>query len=88
MLLKCNGGWQTFDAVHIRNADLIEKTSCIRPHGIEISVLCFGVESCEGKRGLPRARKTREDYERVARNLDVDALQVVHARPVNRQFRV
>ena len=47
---------------------------------LEVAPLRLGVERAEGERRLARPRDAREDDERVARDVDVDVLQVVLAR--------
>jgi excinuclease ABC subunit A len=51
---------------------------------LDIAPLPFGVERVEGERRLPRPREPRHDHELVARQIDVDVLQVVDARAAYR----
>jgi hypothetical protein len=46
---------------------------------LEVAPLPLGEEDVEGQRGLARARDAGDDGEAVARDVDVDALQVVLA---------
>ena len=47
------------------------------------SSLAFDTIYAEGQRGFARARESGDDGQRVARNLDVDILEIVLACPVH-----
>ena len=83
LLLQRDRGRQAFDGIDLRHAGLIDQAPRIRRHRLEIAPLRFGVEGAERERRLARSRDAAECDERVARDVDVDLLQVVGARAAN-----
>ena len=47
---------------------------------LHVAALALGVQGVEGEGRLTRAGQTGDDHELVARNIEVDILQVVRAR--------
>src|SRR5262249_57602029 len=58
---------------------LLEELASVRRQRLDVAALPFRVEGVEGERRLSRAREPRDDDELLARDLDVDALQIVPA---------
>src|SRR5262245_19907976 len=82
-LLDGDGGRQALDAVAVGLLHLLEKLSRIGRQGLDVSSLALGIERVESECGLARARDARDDDQPPARDLDVDPLQVVPARPAD-----
>jgi hypothetical protein len=80
LLLQRHGRRQAVDLVDLRNGHLIEEAPGVWRDRLEIAALRLGVERAERERRFPRARNAREDDERLARNIDVDVLEIVLAR--------
>ena len=66
--------------VDVGHAHLMEQPARVRRHRFEIAPLRLGVERAERERRLARAGDAGEHDERVARDVDVDVLEVVLAR--------
>ncbi len=79
LLLQCDRGRQAGDRIDVGNADLVDQPARVRRDRFEVAPLRLGVQRAEGKRRLARTRDAREHDQRVARNIDVDVLQVVLA---------
>src|SRR5439155_11777290 len=79
LLLDGDGRRETLDAVAVRFLHLLEELTGVRGERLDVAPLPLGVERVEGERGLAGAREARDDHEAVARDLDVDVLEVVRA---------
>ncbi len=77
LLLQGHGRRQAFDGIDVRYTDLVDQPPRIRRHGFEIAALRFGVEGRERQRRLARTGDTGEHHQRIARNVDIDVLEVV-----------
>ena len=80
LLLQRDRGRQAFDRIDIGHADLVDQAPRIRRDRFEVAPLRLGVERAEGERRLAGARHAGEHDERIARDVDVDVLEVVLAR--------
>ena len=80
LLLQRHRRRQAVDGVDLGHADLVDQPARIGRHRLEVAPLRLGVERAEGQRRLARARDAGEHHQRVARDVDVDVLQVVLAR--------
>src|SRR5262249_22989810 len=58
----------------------LEELARIRRQGLDVSTLAFGIERVEGERRLARAGQAREHDQPLARDVDVDALEIMCAR--------
>ena len=85
-LLDGNGGAQSIDGVHIGALHLIEELACVGGERLDIAALALGIDGIEGERGLARTAQAGDDGQGVARDLDVNVLQVVLARPAHRNL--
>ena len=77
LLLEGDRRREAVDLVDLRDGHLVEQPPRVRRHGLEVAPLRLGVEGAEGERRLARAGDAGEDDEGVARDLDVDVLEVV-----------
>lgn len=80
LLLDGNGRRQPVDVVDVRLLHHLQKLARVCRKALHVPPLPLGIDGVEGERGFARAGKTREHDERVARDLQVDVLQVVLAR--------
>ena len=85
-LLDRNGGAEAFDGIDIRPLHLVEELPGVRGKRLDIAPLALGVDGVEGERGLAGAAQAGDDGEAVARNLDVDVLEIVLARAMHRNL--
>ena len=58
----------------------LEELARIGRQRFDIAALALGIDRVEGERGFARARKAGHHRQRVARNIDVDILEIVLAR--------
>ena len=80
LLLQRDRRRQAVDRVDLGHAHLVEQPARVRRHRLEVAALRLGVERAERERRLARARHAGEHDQRVARDVDVDVLEVVLAR--------
>jgi hypothetical protein len=81
LLLDGDGGGQPVDGIDVGLAHLLEELAGVGGQGLDVTALPFGVDGVEGQRGLARPGHTGDDHQLVARDLHVDVLEVVSARP-------
>ena len=77
LLLKSDRRGKTIDAVHFRNAHLVEKAPGVRRDGFKIAALSLRIKSAEGQRRLPRPGYARKNNQRIARYFYIDILEIV-----------
>ena len=70
---------EPLDEVDIRLVHLPEELPGIGGERLDIATLTLGEDRVEGERGLARPGESREDDERVPRDVDVDVLEIVLA---------
>ena len=63
---------------------LLEELPGVGGERLDVAALALGVDGVEGERGLARAGQPGDDHQLVARDLDVDVLEVVLARAAHR----
>ena len=80
LLLKRDGGRQSFDRIEFGHADLVDQAARVRRDRLEVAPLRLGVQRAECERRLAGAGHAREHDEGVARDVEVDVFQVVLAR--------
>ena len=80
LLLQRHRRRQAVDFVDVGHGHLMKQPPGVGRNRFEVSPLRFGVEGAERERRLARAGHAGEDHQRVARNVDVDVLQIVFAR--------
>ncbi len=82
-LLDGDGGREPLDGFHLRLLQPLEELPGIRGEALDVAPLALGVEGVEGQRGLARPREAGDHDEPVARQDQVDGLEVVLARPAD-----
>src|SRR5439155_115041 len=85
-LLDGDGRGKSFDDVHFGTLHLTEELAGVGREPLDIPALPLGINRVEGKRRLPRAGKTGDDRQRVARDFDADVFQVVLASAADDKF--
>ena len=83
LLLDGNGRAQAVDGIHIGPLHLVEKLARIGGKRLHIAPLALGVDGIEGQRRFAGAAQPGDHGEGIARDLDVDILQIVLARAVH-----
>ena len=68
---------QALDRVHVGLLHLAEELARVGRQRLDVAALALGVDRVERKARLARAREPRDHDQRVARQLEVDALEVV-----------
>ena len=79
LLLQRDCGRQAFDRIDVGHRHLLKEAPGVRGDRLQVAALRFGVERRERQRRLARAGDAAEDHQRVARDIDVDILEVVDA---------
>ena len=80
LLLDGDGRRQPVDVVDVGLLHHLQELARVGRQALDVAALALGIDGVEGERGLARARQPREHDQRVARDLEVDVLQVVLAR--------
>ena len=80
LLLDGDRRRQAVDVVDVRLLHHLQELARVGRQALHVAALAFGVDGVEGERGLARARQPGEHDEGVARDLEIDVLQVVLAR--------
>jgi hypothetical protein len=80
LLLDGDGGRQAVDLVDVRLLHHLEELAGIGRQRLDVAALALGIDRVEGERGFAGARQAGEHHELVARNFEVDVLEVVLAR--------
>ena len=81
LLVDGHGGRQSLDGVDVRLVHLAEELARIARERLHIAALALGVDRVERQGALTRAGQACDDDELVARNRQVDVLEVVLASP-------
>ncbi len=79
LLLDRDRRRQALDVVDIGLLHELEKLPGVGRERFDVAALALGVDGVEGEGGFPRAGQAREHDEPVARQIDVEALQIVLA---------
>ena len=77
LLLDGNGGREAVHEVDVGLLDALEKLPGIGGQGFDVAALALGVDGVEGERALTGAGDAGDDRERVVRDVDVDALEIM-----------
>ena len=83
LLLDGDGGAQAVDGIDIGPLHLVQKLARVGGERLHIPPLALGVDGVEGQRGFARSAQPGDHGEGVARDLDVDILQIVLARAMH-----
>ena len=70
---------EPLDRVDVGLLHLAQELARVGRQRLDVAALALGVDRVEGEARLARAREPGDDDQRVARQLDVDALEVVRA---------
>ena len=84
LLLDGDRGREPVDQVDVRLLHLLEELAGVRGQRLDVAALPFGVDRVEGERRLARAGQPGNHDQLVARQIDVDILEVVDARAAYR----
>ena len=84
LLLDRDGGREAVDLVDVRLLHHLQELAGIGRERLDVAALALGIDGVEGERGLARAGQAGEHHELVARDLDVDVLEIVLARAADR----
>ena len=80
LLVDRDGRRQAVDLVDVRLLHLAEELAGVGAQALDIAALALGIDRVEGQAGLARPGQAGDDDEPVARERDVDVLEVVFAR--------
>src|SRR4029077_1398867 len=80
LLLDGDGGREAVDLVDVRLLHHLQEVGRLGRKTLRGAALGLGVDGVEGERGFAGAGKAGEDDEAVARNVEVDVLEIVLAR--------
>ena len=83
LLLDRNRRREAVDLVDVGLLHHLEKLARIGRQRFDIAALAFGIDRVEGERGFARARKAGEHHQLVARDGEVDVLEIMLARAAN-----
>ncbi len=83
-LLDGNGRRQPVDLVDVRLLHHLQELPRVGGQRLHVTALAFSIDGVERERGFSRPGKSGEHHELVARNLDVDVLEIMLARAVDR----
>ncbi|OQC05044.1 MAG: hypothetical protein BWX79_02369 [Alphaproteobacteria bacterium ADurb.Bin100] len=72
---------ESLDQVHVGLVHQLQELPCVGGKALHIAALALGVERVERQAGLARSRQPGDHHQLVARDVKVDVLQVVGARP-------
>ena len=79
LLLDRDRRGEPLDHVHVRLLHQAEELAGVGGERLDVAPLALGVDGVEGEGGLPRAGEPGDDGQAVARDLDVDVLEIVLA---------
>src|SRR5262249_56865146 len=74
-----DGRREPLDGVTVGPLHLLEELPRVGRQRLDVATLPLGVQRVERERRLPRAREAGDDDEPLARDLDVDVLEIVPA---------
>ena len=84
LLLDRDGRRQAVDLVDVRLLHHLQELARIGRERLDIAALALGVDGVERERGFAGTRQPGEHHQPVARNVDVDVLEIVLARAADR----
>ncbi len=82
-LVNGNGRLQTFDEVHVRTFELVEKLSRVGGKALDILPLPLGIKGVEGQGAFARPAGSRNYHQPVAGDVEVQILEVMGSDPAN-----
>ena len=78
-LIDRDGGGEAVDVVDVGLLHEAKELASVGGEGLDVAALTLGVDGVEGEGGLARTGEARNHDELVARDLDIDVLEVVLA---------
>ena len=87
LLFDGDRGREALDRIDIGLGHELQELARIGRQALDVAPLSLGVDRVEGEGRLPRPRQPRDHDQAVARQIDVDVLQVVFAGAANDDFR-
>ena len=84
LLLDGDGRRQAVDQIDVRLFHLLEELPGVGGQRFDVAPLALGVDRVEGERRLAGARQAGDHHQLIAREVDVDILEVVDARAAHR----
>ena len=83
-LLDRDGGGEAVDLVDVRLLHHLQELAGVGGQQFHVAALAFGIDGVEGERGFARAREPGEHHQLVARDLEIDVLEIVLAGAADR----
>ena len=83
LLLDRDGRRQAVDLVDVRLLHHLQELARIGRQALDIAALALGIDRVEGERRFARARQAGHDDQPVARQVEIDVLEIVLARAAN-----
>ena len=80
LLLDRDRRRQAFDQVDVGLFHQLQELARVRRQRLDVAALAFGVQRVERERALARSRQSGDDDQPVARQVEVEILEVVRAR--------
>ena len=80
LLLDRDRGRQAVDLVDVRLLHHLQELARIGRERFDVAALALGIDGVEGERGFAGAGEAGEHHELVARNFEIDVLEIVLAR--------
>ena len=82
-LIDADRRLQTIDQIHVRPLHLSQHLAGGHRQALDKLPLSFGIDRIEGQTALSRAARAGQHDQLVARDVDVDVAQIMHARTPN-----
>ena len=82
-LIDRYGGLQAFDQIDVGPFQLMQELPGVDREAFDVLALALGVEGVEGKRAFARPAGPGNDDEAIAGDVEIDILEVMHARPTD-----
>ncbi|MCQ3980289.1 MAG: ABC transporter ATP-binding protein [Anaerolineae bacterium] len=86
LLLDGDSRAEAADKIHLRFFHLPQKLPGVRGQALDVATLPLGVKGIEGQRRLAAAADPGKNHQLVARNVHVNAAQIVLPRSANHDF--
>ncbi len=83
LLLDGNGRGQALDQIDIGLAHQFQELAGVGRQRFDIAALAFGIDGVEGQGRFARSRQAGDHHQLVARNVDIDILEIMLARAAN-----
>ena len=84
LLLDRDGRGEAVDLVDVRLLHHLQELAGVGGERFHVAALALGIDRVEGERGFARARKPGEHHQLVARDFEIDVLEIVFAGAADR----